>query len=55
MAKGQQARVFEEAEHEFLAKKLARMVQENLQEHQRVNKDFPVSILLTTMLISYRC
>ena len=42
MARGQQSREYEAAENEFLAKKLARMVQENLEEYQKANKDFPV-------------
>lgn len=45
MARGQQAREYEEAESEFLAKKLARMVQDNLEEYQKANKDFPVGFL----------
>ena len=44
LARGAEARAYEVLESEYVTKLLAFMVQDNLEEYKRLNRDFPVRV-----------
>lgn len=50
LARGQEARSYESAEGDYVAKLLASMVQQGLDEYKKINPDFPVCCSVVTSL-----